>query len=306
MQVRSRVSDATVAIRRGLSIVGALLALGVTFAAQGCGSSGSGGSRHVGSSVRLEGRVVDGSGSLAALSGVRADASVVGVTVTATQDGVTVDSTETGVEGTFQLAVMPGLVTLRFMAQGVDVSNGLTVPEGASFAITVTLTPDAATVDDAVLTRSALACESGELGLDLGATTSLVIDGDGQACVRTVGNCAVSVRARELTLKDCGNCVDAQGTSDVNLVSVDGDLSCESSGNGIDAGGTPNVHLSSAGELTIEAGGDHAIAATGNATVAIESPVSCLVHGRDGAIHAQGGATVTTDGCVVLDSGDSG
>lgn len=183
MQVRSGVNDATVAFRRGLPIVGALLALGVSFVGQGRGSSGSGGSRHLGSSVRLEGRVVDGSGSLAALSGVR---------------------------------------------------------------------------------------------------------------------------ARDLTLKDCGNCVDAQGTADVSLASVDGDLSCESSGNGIDAGGTRNVRLSSAGELSIEAGGDHAIAATGNATVAIESPVSCRVHGRHGAIHAQGSATVTTAGCFVLDSGEAG
>ncbi len=267
----------------------------------GCGSSGDA-SQQPAEEVAIHGRVVEGAPALAA----RTVASVASITVSASQDGVVVDTTQTTAEGEFQLVVAPGLVTLHFAAQGVDVSVTVTVPEGESFSITVTLAPDDAEVSDAVVTRDALSCTAGELSLDLGESTALIVDGGGDACVRTEGNCELDVRARAIALTECGRCIDTRGTSAVRLVTTDGDLGCTASGNGIDASGTPRVDLTSAGALVIEAGGDHGIAASGDAQVSLMSPDTCVVRGAVSPIDTQGHASVATDACASLDLGDGG
>ncbi len=270
----------------------------VTLSVASCGSSGEA-LRPDAAPVAIHGRVVAAAPTLAGGT----EASVASITVSASQDGVVVDSTQTSTDGEFQLVVVPGRVTLRFVAQGVDVSVTVTVPEGESFSITVALTPDVAEVSDAVLTRDSLRCTSGALSLDLGGAMGLVVDGGGEACVRTDGNCELDVRAREIALADCGRCVDARGTSAVHLVTTDGDLGCTASGNGIDANGTPSVDLTSAGALVIVAGGGHGIAAAGHAHVSVASPEVCVVRGGSGPIDTQGNASVVTDGCASLDLG---
>lgn len=283
--------------RQGRSIITLALLLAVSAA---CGSSGGSGSAS--GAVTLAGRVVAGPGLVAARFATNADTAVVGITVTAEQDGTTVDTALTDAQGRFELVVAPGHVTLRFTATGLDVSLDMTVPEGATVAVKITLTSTGASLGDRVATRARLSCDRGALDFDVGDDTSLVIDGGGDACILATGNCTITVRARDVTLTGCDRCVDARGTADVQVAASGGELACESSGDGVSATGDASVALGSEGRLTIGSSNGTGIAAGGNSRVAIASSTGCGVSGADGAISRQGSAAIDTGGCAVLDA----
>lgn len=277
------------------------LALALLVAAtSSCGSSG--GSGAASGSVTLAGRVVAGSGLAAARLLPNAATAVVGITVTAEQGGTIVDTTLTDAEGRFELGVSPGRVTLRFTTSGLDVSLDLTVPEGSTVAVTITLSSTGASLVDGVATRGRLTCDHGSLDVDVGDDTSLVIEGGGDACILATGNCSISVFARDVTLSGCDRCVDARGTADVQVAASGGELACASSGDGVSATGNASVALGSEGRLTISSSHGTAITAGGNSNVAIASSTGCAVSGADGAISRQGSAAVDTGGCAVLDA----
>lgn len=288
--------------RRGVgTATRAGLALAVlVLASASCGSS-SGGDAASGR-VTLAGRVVAGAGLAAARLAPNADTAVVGITVTAEQDGTVVDTALTDVEGRFELAVSPVHVTLHFTATGFDVSLDMTVPDGSTVSVTITLTSSGASLGEGVTTRARLSCDHGALDVDVGDETSLVVDGGGDACILATGNCAITVRARDVTLTGCDRCVDARGTANVQVAASGGELVCQSSGDGVSATGNATVALGSDGPLTIDSSNGTGIAAGGNSRVTIASSTGCGVSGAEGAISPQGNAGVDTGGCAVLDA----
>jgi hypothetical protein len=227
--------------------------------------------------------------------------------VVARQGNIIVDATTTDASGSFILRVAAGTVTLVFTTATYTVSTDLTVPDNTTVLLVVMLAPTQVVVPTQVVPEAGMLgpirCTGGSVQLPaVGAEQDLVINGDGEDCVRAEGQCTINlVGGRDLTLTNCERCIRAAGNAEV-LLTTGRDLRCTAAEDGILAEGTASVTLEAA-SLTVAAG-EHGIRAAGNADVdvfragtadVLLSPPNCTINGTEGPVRIDGNATI--DGC---------
>jgi len=296
-----------------------LLAL-VLVSLVGCGSGGGGGGNGSTSASRttftgnLSGTTAaaasarDTTGIRAALAVVarllaatHADAADVQVCVEGTTFCTFVDD-----DGVFTLAAdVGGDVTLVFTGPGFTARVTLTdVPVGATVRLTniscSTVTGICVPEDleiEGLDTRGAIRCEQGPIHIVHAG--ELVIDGGGDDCIRTEGQCEVTIQADRLVLQHCDTCVRTAGGSDVTLDVGAGGFECHAAEDGIRSAGNSAVHVTAGGDVDIDAG-EVGVLSEGTALVEIAGD-QCRIAGDEHALDSNGNADIVTSGCASVD-----
>lgn len=220
------------------------------------------------------------------------------ITVTAIIDGVTVDTTVTDPDGSFTLSfLLDGAqnVTLTFDIDGTIVSISITVQEGSILDIVIIIDLNAPPGDEVVIVEGPIRCETGTLEITKNPDEDLVIDGGGEDCIRTAGNCNLIIDPENIILTNCKNCVDARGTSDVTLQTFDGDIFCDASEDGIKTVGDAVVFLDVNGDVSVSAG-ENGAKADGNSVISFAAD-ACIFDSGEDIFDTNGNATINADGC---------
>ena len=191
---------------------------------------------------------------------------------------------------------MPGNVTLVFATASFSGSIDVIVSDESTLSLVVILGPTAVVIDESAVSRGALSCANQTL--DITESADLIIDGVGDACIRTEDNCDLSITAPNIFLQNCESCVRAEGNSTVTL-DAGGEIDCTAFAQGVRAEGTAAVELFAEQEIFIDAG-EQGIRAAGTSSVRLESP-RCIIHGDEEGIRKDGVAIIDTEECVVLD-----
>ena len=234
---------------------------------------------------------------------------VEGIEVIAEVDGEEVDVDITDGNGNFELTIPGGgNVTLIFNIDGFIVSIQIFAPEGTVVNIVVALDQ----VEDEVIVKEleidgTFGCETGAIIVAKAEDADFVIDGEGGDCIRVGGNCTLNIDPENIILTDCERCIRAEGTSEVMLSTMDGDISCDASGDGISAVGNATVILdaSGSGDIDISAGGN-GISAVGTSEVDLFATGVIDIFGGENGVEAKGTPQVDLDGASCIIDGDEG
>jgi hypothetical protein len=119
-----------------------------------------------------------------------------------------------------------------------------------------------------VVSYPPLQCEGGAVQQIDEPGMFVLIDGQGDTCLRAEGSCQLRLTAGAIGLTNCQECIRAEGNSEV-VLSATGDISCAAFGDGI------------RGE--------------GSSAVAVHAGGHCAFDGETGDIHIEGEATVVVD-----------
>jgi hypothetical protein len=119
-----------------------------------------------------------------------------------------------------------------------------------------------------VVGYSPLRCEGGSVQQIHEPGRLVLIDGQGDTCLRAEGSCQLSITAGAIGLVNCQECIRAEGNAEV-LLSATGDISCVAFG--------------------------HGIRAEGSSAVAVHAGGLCTLEGETGDLHREGEATVVVD-----------
>ncbi|MEW6144771.1 MAG: hypothetical protein AB1598_07095 [Thermodesulfobacteriota bacterium] len=224
-----------------------------------------------------------------------------GITVSALIDGEVVSTDTTDPDGSFSLTFMlesDQEVTLNFGIDGTTVSVTIFVEQGSILDIIVVIdlsAPPGDEVDVVEEIHDPIICETGNLDITKTIDEDIVIDGGGEACIMTMGNCNLTIDPENIILTNCDECIDARGTSKVTLTSPDGHIACDATGDGIQTSGDANVMLNASGKIDILAG-ENGVEAVGNSIVAFTAD-TCVFESGDDPFNEVGNATIDTSGC---------
>lgn len=230
------------------------------------------------------------------------------ITVSAIIDGVTVDSTVTDPDGSFTLSfLLDGAqnVTLSFDIDGTIVSVSITVQEGSILDIVIVIDLNAPPGDEVEIVdeEGPITCENGTMEITKIPGQDLVIDGGGDDCIRTAGNCNLIIDPENIILTNCENCIDARGTSQVTILTSDGDVFCDASEDGIKTVGNADVSFDIIGDLNVSSD-ENGAKAEGNSAISFTAD-ACVFDSGEDTFDTNGNATINADGCGEIIEGPS-
>jgi len=279
----------------------------------GCDGGGNGGGRGNGQTTIINGRISD----VIAMNGARDKSikfaeliempSIVkdakaqgGITVSAIVDGEVLDTTVTDPGGSFSLSFdleSAQSILLEFDVDGTIVSVSIMVQAGSVLDIVVTIDLDAPPGEEVeiVETEGPIRCQNGTLEIIENPGEDIVIDGGGEDCIRTEGNCNLVIDPGDIILTNCERCVDARGTSQVTLATTDGDIICGASGDGIRARGNASVVLDVVGNVDIAAA-ENGAKADGSSFIGFTAD-ACIFDAGESTFDVAGNAAIDADGC---------
>lgn len=226
-----------------------------------------------------------------------------GTLVTAIVDGVIVASDVTDPQGNFTLSLdleSASNVLIQFDVNGSEVFIEIVAEEGSILNITVSIDLNAPPGDEVEIVEmedviGAIRCETGNSDIIKGFNDTVVIDGGGEACIRTEGNCTIFIEAQDITLTNCEQCVDARGTSEVMLISPFGNIFCEANEDGFKTVGNAEV-LVEANETVEIIAGENGLKADGNSRITLDAN-TCIIDSLENPIDTNGNVVIDTSGC---------
>ena len=226
-----------------------------------------------------------------------------GILVTAIINGVTVASDVTNPEGDFILTFNLDSATnvlILFDVNGTEVSIGIVAEEGSIINLTVSIDLNAPPGEEVEIVDmedliAPINCENGSIEITDNINETLIIDGNGEDCIRTAGNCSLFINQDNLVLTNCENCVDARGTSDVTLFSPNSDITCEAAGDGFKTVGDAEITVDAFDTIDITAG-ENGLKADGNSFISLGAN-TCIIDSLEDPVDVNGNATVDTSGC---------
>jgi len=212
-------------------------------------------------------------------------------------------------DGVFTLAAdVGGDVTLVFTGPDFTARVTLTgIPRGATVrlrnvrcsTITGTCEPEEFEIEGGTATRGSIRCQQGPIHVV--QSGELVIEGGSDDCIRTEGQCEVTIDADRIVLDGCESCVRTAGGSDVTLRAGAGGIECHALDDGIRSAGNSAVHVTAAdgGDVDIRASGA-GVLSEGTAFIDIAGD-QCRIEGGAGALRTNGNAEIETGGCAAVD-----
>jgi len=233
-----------------------------------------------------------------------------GIPVFATVNGVLLDTTITDPDGSFRLSFpleSAENITLDFDINGTIVSISITVEAGTVLNIVVTINLNAPPGEEVeiVETEGPIRCQTGTVEIIKNPGQDIVIDGGGEDCIRTEGNCNLIVDPENIILTNCERCIDARGTSQVTLLTTDGNIFCDASGDGIRSVGNASVSLDASADIDITSV-ENGAKAEGNSVITFTAG-ACIFNSGEDAFDESGNATIDTSQCgeVIVGPGPS-
>lgn len=207
------------------------------------------------------------------------------ITVEAFEGDVKLGETTTTAAGEFQFNDIPcdSEISLVFTHQEnsvtIDTQSIPCPPEGSDSAISIVVaidfqqgtgeTEEVVEEEDPVMAEIHCTAEDQQV-IDM-AGEELFIDGGGEACIITDGNCELNIIASRVLLENCSTCIDARGGS---VVGIDAsNFECVSDNDGIRVGGNSVVEINTVASTMVE-GENGEVSGSGNMLV---------VAGEDGA-----------------------
>lgn len=189
--------------------------------------------------------------------------------------------------------------TARVMLTGIPLGATVRLRNVRCSTITGTCEPDDFEIEGGEDARNSIRCEQGPIHVVHAGT--LVIHGGEDDCIRTAGQCEVTIEADQVVLDGCDTCVRTAGGSVVTLTVGSGGIQCHANENGIAAAGNSAVHVNVAagGDVDIQAA-DVGCLAEGTASIEITGD-QCRIEGTEDALRTNGNADVVTTGCTSLD-----
>jgi len=177
-----------------------------------------------------------------------------GILVEAFEGDMKVGEDTTDSSGEFMIESVPCDTPLKliFTYQGDMITlEGISVPctdmgdEGViSMVVSLNFQSGEGQVDDIEdegdIVDAAFNCTSGEQHIDLNGD-EYMLDGNGNTCILTDGNCRLDIRASSVVLKNCSTCIDTRGGSSVNIDATRFD--CVSNKDGIRSVGNSMVDI---------------------------------------------------------------
>jgi len=232
-----------------------------------------------------------------------------GIMVTAIIDGVVVDTDTTDPDGSFALSFLLDSaenVTLLFDIDGTEVSISILVREGSIIEIVVAIDlnePPGDEVDIVDLAEAVgpVRCENGTLEITKELDEDIIIDGGGEDCIRTAGNCDLIIDPEDIILTNCQRCIDARGTSRVTLQTFDGDIFCDAFEDGFRSRGNAEIIIDAIGNIDILAN-DSGARADGNSTISFFAD-ACIFDTGEETFDEQGNANIDPEGCGEIITG---
>jgi len=226
-----------------------------------------------------------------------------GILVTAMVDGITLATDTTDPQGNFMLNLQlasASNVLIRFDVNGSKVFIEIVAEEGSILNIIVSIDLNAPEGDEVEIVdmedvMSPIRCENGNSDIIKDINESVVIDGGGEACIRTEGNCTILLEAEEIFLTNCETCVDARGTSEVMIISPFGDIFCEAGDDGFKTVGNAEILVDANEKINIEAG-ENGLKADGNSRITLDAD-TCIIDSLESPIDANGNVIIDTSGC---------
>jgi len=226
-----------------------------------------------------------------------------GIMVTAIIDGVAVDTDTTEPDGSFTLSFLlesAENVTFLFDINGTEVSISILVQEGSIIEIVVAIDlneppGDEVEVVDLAEAVGPVRCENGTLEITKEFDEDIIIDGGGEDCIRTAGNCELIIDPEDIVLTNCQRCVDARGTSSVTLQTFDGDIYCDAFKDGFRSRGDAEIIIDAIGNIDILAN-DNGARADGNSTISFFAD-ACIFDTGEETFDEQGNALIDPEGC---------
>jgi hypothetical protein len=191
-------------------------------------------------------------------------------------------------------------VLIVFDINGTEVSIGIVAEEGSVINLTVSINLNSPPGEEVEIVDmedllAPIDCENGLIEITGNINETLIIDGNGEDCIRTAGNCSLFINQDNLVLTNCENCVDARGTSDVTLFSPDSDIICEAAGDGFKTVGTAGITVDAFDTIDITAG-ENGLKADGNSFISLGAD-TCIIDSFEDPVDVNGNAAVDTSGC---------
>ena len=231
---------------------------------------------------------------------------VEGIEVIAEVDGEEVDVDITDGNGNFVLTVPGGgNVTLIFNIESFIISIQIFAPEGTvvNLVVAVDQVEDEVIVEELEIDGT-IRCENGLVEIVKEDDVDLTVDGEGGDCVRVSGNCTLNIDPENIIFTHCERCIRAEGTSEVMLSTMDGDISCDASGDGISAVGNAIVSLNASGSGDIAiSGGENGISAVGTSEVNLFATGGIDILGGKNGVEAKGTPLLDLNGASCLIEG---
>jgi len=143
----------------------------------------------------------------------------------------------------------------------------------------------------------------------------LIVEGDGDNCILTRGNCDLTIIGSNVEFNNCENCIDARGTSHVHT-EITGDFICDSLEDGIRTQGNAKVDVtvittSESGGIFIDSGED-GVDSRGNSIVNLnvlddfEDPSGQIViDAGENAFKSIGNASIFLNSAICDIAGDT-
>ena len=223
-----------------------------------------------------------------------------GIPVSAAVNGVLLDTTVTNPDGSFSLSFpleSAENITLSFDVNGTVVSITITVLQGSVLNLVVAIDLNAPPGQEVQIVEAEgpIRCQTGTVEIIKNPGEDIVIDGGGEDCIRTEGNCNLIVDPENIILTNCEKCIDARGTSQVTLLTTDGNIFCDASGDGIRSRGDASVSLDASADIDITSV-ENGAKAEGNSVIAFTAS-ACIFNSGEDAFDADGNATIDTSQC---------
>ena len=177
-----------------------------------------------------------------------------GILVEAFDGGTKVGEDTTDSSGEFTIENVPcgTPLTLIFTYQGSSITlEGISAPcpemgdEGViSMVVSLNFQQDQAEADDVQdqedIADSAINCTNDKQEIDMNGQ-ELSVDGAGNGCILTEGNCELNIKASSVVLKNCSTCIDTRGGSSVKIETTQFD--CVANKDGVSSVGNSMVDV---------------------------------------------------------------
>jgi len=227
------------------------------------------------------------------------------------EDGRNRDSADVESDGSFDLNFNAdsGLVDLRFIGDEITIVRpNFSVTDDSTIDLDVTLqiNPISVVINSWTVFQDPISFRGEDTIIFNDNEADIIINGDGDNCIRTRDDSIVDFRVKSIDLSNCDEGVRTENSSNVTLF-TDQSLTIFSESNGIRSREESTVSIGQVfnannNSVEVRSFDDNGVNTSGTAVVTFTPQNNnCTIRGADDAINEGSNSTVDIDGCTLVD-----